>query len=41
LQDKEFNMRKYESFRDGMWVNVSSESIMAGDLVVIKENEVF
>lgn len=39
LQDREFNNRKYEAWRDGLWVNVTSESLMAGSLVVIKDNE--
>jgi len=37
--DNEFNNRKYEVFRDGLWVNVANQSILAGDLIVLKEEQ--
>lgn len=39
-QDSEYNSRKYEVYRDSLWVNIFNRDIQAGDLICLKEGEV-
>eukprot|EP01127_Copromyxa_protea_P005386 TRINITY_DN15324_c0_g1_i1.p1 TRINITY_DN15324_c0_g1~~TRINITY_DN15324_c0_g1_i1.p1 ORF type:complete len:1142 (-),score=178.20 TRINITY_DN15324_c0_g1_i1:43-3468(-) len=38
-QDSEYNSRKYEVYRDSLWVNIYNRDIQTGDLICLKDNE--